>query len=301
MFGIGRPQPVDEYEARGEVERVYHEIRQSLRVRGVNLLFRTWAGYEGFLPVAWDALRPNLETRAFEDAADAVRTAAVRAATPLGPLGARGACGLGESQGWQLSRSLALYHYVNPKLLVLVSAARLALAGERVGGAAAGDPPERIERGEPAAMLPMEMVDEEPDDERLQELFADLKATLDLPSVNSDYRTLALWPDYLAAAWERLKPIVARPEYAAAADELRATSRRLAADLPLPVPLSAEGVREAGADPDALLEKTETFERLLPGLILNVALFSQDWRSPEELRVSPYPAAPRPPQSRSPR
>ena len=28
-------------------------------------------------------------------------------------------------------------------------------------------------------------------------------------SINSDYRTLALWPDYLAAAWARLKPIVA--------------------------------------------------------------------------------------------
>jgi|GEM_PF-6708524 len=68
MFGMGKPRPVDEYEARGETERVYHAIRQTLRVTGVNLNFRTWAFFERFFPVMWDAIRPNAETRAFEEA-----------------------------------------------------------------------------------------------------------------------------------------------------------------------------------------------------------------------------------------
>ena len=70
MFGLGKPKPVAEHEAEGEVERVYHEIKQSLRVTGVNLNFRAWAAYKRFLPAMWDAVRPVAETCAFESGAD---------------------------------------------------------------------------------------------------------------------------------------------------------------------------------------------------------------------------------------
>ena len=40
----------------------------------------------------------------------------------------------------------------------------------------------------------MDMVAEEPEDETVREVFRDIKTTLDLPNINSDYRTLALWP-----------------------------------------------------------------------------------------------------------
>jgi hypothetical protein len=35
---IGKPKPVAEYEATGDIERVYYEIRQVLRVAGANLI-----------------------------------------------------------------------------------------------------------------------------------------------------------------------------------------------------------------------------------------------------------------------
>lgn len=73
-----KAKPVGEREATGDIERVYHEIKQILRVSGVNLNFRTWAGYGKFLPAMWDAIRPNLETRIFEGGADQIRAAAVR-------------------------------------------------------------------------------------------------------------------------------------------------------------------------------------------------------------------------------
>jgi len=130
MFGLGKPKQVTEREAEGEVERVYHEIKQSLRVTGVNLNFRAWAGYEKFFPVMWDAMRPTVETRAFEEAADQVRAEAARAAETLGRLDAASQVQLGESQAYQIKAALDLYHYVNPKLLVFTSAVKLALNGE---------------------------------------------------------------------------------------------------------------------------------------------------------------------------
>ena len=76
----------------------------------------------------------------------------------------------------------------------------------------------------------MEMVDEEPSDKRLRQLFSDIKKTLQLSSINSDYRTLALWPDYLEPAWGALKPVVQTEAYREAAvalgDHARAAADR---------------------------------------------------------------------------
>ncbi len=292
MSVLAKSKEVAEHKARGEIERVYHEIRQTLRVSGVNLNFRTWARYEKFFPAMWDAVRPNLETRAFEYAADEVRARAVRAAEKLGRLGVPGHVQLGDSQLYQIQAALDLYHYVNPKLLVLTSALKLALDGEPIGGSGPGGRVELIELGEPLRMYPMEMVSDESDEE-VRAIFEDIKQTLSLPSVNSDYRTLALWPDYLEAAWRELKPYVAREDYRRFSDELREQARALARSLPYPIPLSRQRVAELGEDADRIIETIDRFEQLLPSLIINIALFELDWRDAEALSRSPFPAAPR--------
>lgn len=297
MLGLGKPTPVAEHEARGEIERVYHEIRQTLRVSGVNLNFRTWAAYGDFLPLMWDALRPNLETLHFQQTADRVREAAAGAAQPFVPLAARRAADLGESQAYHVLASLDLYHDVNPKLLVLTSAVLMSLEGEQIAGSK--EPTTQIARGVPPTMAPMEMEDEKPDDGDLEAIFGDIRETLSLPSINSDYRTLALWPTYLEQMWQRLKPIVQREEYLQAADRLRELSRSLASGLPHPVPLDRAAVEEAGGEADTLIELTRRFEQLLPGLIINISLCLSDWRSGEALAESPFPAPERSPDQRS--
>jgi hypothetical protein len=285
---LSKPKPIAESDAKGEIERVYHEIMQVLRVSGINLNFRTWAGYGQFLPVMWDAIRANLDTRIFEDAADQVRAEAVRMAAQLGRVDVGSRLSLGESQSYQIEKALDLYHYINPKLLVLTSAVRLALVGQQFRGAAQIDF-DLIERGVPAHMYPMELVSDKPDDELVKNTFKDIKRTLSLPSINSDYRTLALWPDYLATGWSGLKPIIQRDEYRQATEELRATAGKLALTLPYAIDISMEKIKEIGEN-EEVLEKTESFEPLLPGLIINIALLELDWHSPEALSRSPFPA-----------
>jgi hypothetical protein len=182
---------------------------------------------------------------------------------------------LGESQRYQVQAALDLYHYVNPKLLVLTSAVRLAVDGETIGGGSAQDV-ERIERGEPPGMYPMELVAEEPDDERLSNLFDDIEKTLGLSTINSDYRTLGLWPDYLGAAWGKLKPLVGDASHKEAADEVRETARASARALPFRVELSRERLADSGEDIDEVVNKTQKFEEILPPLILNIAFFQLD-------------------------
>ena len=291
MFGFGKSSAVAEHEAEGEIERVYHEIGQTLRVTGVNLVFRKWAAQQGLLPVIWDAVRPNVETRAFEQGADELRAEAANAVDALGRLSAASEAALGQSQTYQVRSALELYHYINPKLLLLVAMVRRALDGKTSSGAETSKSMvERIERGVPTRMYAMEMEDAEPDDKRLQELFGDIQQTLSLESINSDYRTLALWLHYLDAVWIKLKPIVVRSEYDQAKASLRNLADNLAAGLPFSVSMERDRIEQADADFEQAVESAASFDRLLPGLILNVALCLQDWRTAEELARSPFPA-----------
>lgn len=291
VFGLTKKKQIEEHEAEGAIERVYHEIRQTLRVSGVNLIFRTLARYDKFLPAMWETLRPNAGTRVFEDAADAVRARAVTEAEALDRLNVPANVRLGESQTYQIKAALDLYHYINPKLLVLVSGMRFALTGgftrEEIEGAKFL---EQIERGIPSRMYPMEMAADEPKDQRLSDLFDDMKETCSLPSINSDYRTLALWPDYLAEAWRRLKPLVRRQDYLGAAEKVRMLARDGARELPYPI-LSRERLSELGEDIDEIGGVIEKFEDILAPLIINIALFELDFHNRERLIGSPFPAA----------
>jgi len=127
MLKHSRPKPIGEQEAKSEIERVYHEIMQTMRVTGVNLNFRTWASWENFLPPLWYAMRPIVGTLAFEQAGDEVRKRTVSEMRALPTVTAFHRAGLGESQAFQVRAALRLYHYINRKLLVFTSAVRLGL------------------------------------------------------------------------------------------------------------------------------------------------------------------------------
>ncbi|HVY61613.1 MAG TPA: halocarboxylic acid dehydrogenase DehI family protein [Planctomycetota bacterium] len=288
-----RHPEVPEAEAGPEVERVYHEARQKLRVTGVPLLFRTWAGFPTFFPRMWDAIRPNIETRAFESAADQLRASAVETAAGLGRIGA--SVPLGESQAYRLRGILDLYHYLNPKLLLVAAAVRLALDGALMGPVVEDIASiELIERGPSPTMHALEMAPEKPDDPRLRAVFADIQRTLETGAVNSNYRSLALFPDYLVAVWARLKPILETESYRRAARVLGLEARSLARSLPHPVPLSLQRLEDLGEDVKGLVRATDDFERVLATLVLNMTLVLLDWNGPEALAASPFPARTRP-------
>src|SRR5881394_1314147 len=101
-IGSSTPEPVSELKAEGDIQRVYHEIRQSLRVTGVNLNFRTWAAFDKFLPAVWDELRPNVETSLFADAAQDLREMALRSAESFRPSELDSHPPLGESRSYQI-------------------------------------------------------------------------------------------------------------------------------------------------------------------------------------------------------
>lgn len=291
MLNFGTAQVIAEHDASDEIDEVYHDIRQTMRVTGVNLIFRTWAGYTNALPIIWKALSPAVSTRAFEQAADQLRARTVDLASSMARLSVPARIALGPSQAYQIEQAVLLYHYINPKLLLLTSALRLAMDPQAPSTDDTQHNPlaERLPRGEPPGMYPMEMVSDEPHDETVATVFKDIKDHYAQAAINSDYRTLALWPDYLAAAWQQLKPHSDEGAYRSAVVELQTYSGILARTLPCPVTLSRTDFDQNVESAAEVKEKTAGFERLLPPLLLNVALMGLDWRSRDVLRHSPFP------------
>lgn len=284
-------EPVAEYEAPDEIDEIYHDIRQTLRVTGVNLVFRALAPYSQALPTIWHEVAPLASRQSFEDASGHLRSKAVQAASSLGALAVRDAVRAGPSQSYQIEQALRLYHYINPKLLLLVAVLRL-VTEDRLSGAERSTTSrlqDSIPRGEPRGMYPMEMVAEEPDDERIAALFREIKAHYALASINSDYRTLALWPDYLAAAWERLKAKSPTSAYSQAVHDLQAEARAQAQTLPLPAGLTAGAFDRRISDAGAVRDKLAAFERVLPPLMLNISLMALEWQPAASLVHSPFP------------
>jgi hypothetical protein len=289
MFGIAKNAPVAEHEAAGETERVYHDVRQVMRVSGVPLTFNTWAAFGKSFPLLWTALRDNAGTYAFEQAADDLRAEAVRGALQLPRIDATAAVPLGASQLYQIGAALALYHYVNPKLLILTAAVRIALdEAEGIPGSPSLDV-RKLPRGVPPRMYPMETVDEDVDEPQTKQMFENIRHTVSVSHVESTYRTLALWPHYAATAWHRLKPVMASPEFIALSASLQRSADALARALPYRVKLARLDIASVGEDDDEFTRVTRHLETLLPTHIVNVALLMLDGTSAEMCLDSPFP------------
>ena len=289
MFGTRKYDPVGEREAEGEIERVYHDVRQVLRVSGIDLNFQTWAAFDQSFPLLWDAVRDNAGTYAFERAADELRAEAARGALQLPRVQATAALTLGPSQLYQIGAALALYHYVHPKLLIVTAAVRIALEDPAgIPGSPTADL-RKLPRGIPERMYPMETVDEGSDEPLIETTFEDIRHTLSIERIGSVYRTLALWPDYLAAGWRALKPIVSDPEYTALTARLQRRADELARTLAYRVKLSRLDIASVGEDDDQFATMTRRFEALLPPLMVDVALLMLEGTSADVCAESPFP------------
>src|SRR5437868_13447080 len=130
---------VDETQADRQTIEIYELVTRKVRVGRVPLLFKALAAERALIP-CWNALRPAIRVRAFEEAADDLRARAARAAVDLG-------CPLIETQlEWagydvdeidQIRGQVDIFHYVDAKLLMAVAVLAEAVSGG-VGGVSRG-------------------------------------------------------------------------------------------------------------------------------------------------------------------
>ena len=289
---MAKLEPVSEQEAQGAVRDIFESVKSTLRVSVVPLMFRAWARRPEFLEAVWRQLEPVLRTRAFETAADRIRERAVDLVDDLAKLAdhlpVMRAAGLSDREIEQVRDTIAVFHYVNPKLLLIAEAVRVAIAEPAAPSREAAQPTPQADMpsGIPAGMVRPAVVDFEAGagSEQIRTILEEMQTLLDLAVPNTDYVALAHYPIYLEMAWRELKPMVQKRSFEAAEAELR----RMAADAVRALPGRGAIDRRLAADMD---EAVRYFARILPGLILNVALLARNLYGPEIARRSPFEVA----------
>ena len=233
--------------------------------------------FEGFYAALWRGMADLYSSDEFDAACDALRQAAEQEAARLSPpilLPVLERTGYSSREVEQIRGFLEIFSHGNMPYLLMATQARLLLEGYELEGGYDVTPRSGQYSIPPGG--PLVLMEAHHADPPTQTLYEDIKSTLGLPFVNTDYRALGRWPSYLRHAWSDLREKVPTPEYSAATEALHARSVSLALDLPNPGRLRCEmlQVSEAAGIQD-LLPVVRLFQWLLPGLILNVAYLRQ--------------------------
>jgi hypothetical protein len=281
---------VDETQADRLTIEAYELITRKLRVSRVPLFFRALAGEKALLP-CWQALRPAVRLRAFEEGADELRARAVKAAVELG-------CPLIETQlEWagydvdeidEIRGQVNVFHYQDVKVLLAVAVLCEALAGTAGGGKETPRGLQRVPRGVPQEMDIIELVPEDANG-TLARVFRSIRTHLGLGAVADDFRALGRWPKYLNIAWDDARKRDDEPRARAAMVDLWVQAEAAVAALPVKVSVSAAQLTAAGADPARVRALTDRFRRAMPGLALDLAHFKVQLDGAEDALDSPFP------------
>jgi len=168
---------------------------------------------------------------------------------------------------------IEIFSHGNMPYLLIATAARLLLEGNEIGTFRSISKPVQSRHG-PAAGGKLVLMEPHHAERQLQALYDDLKSTIGLPFLNTDYRALARWPSYFDVAWRSLKPLIGTPAYDEAVERVHKKAVALVLALPNPGQLTrARLVAAANEDTGAesVLDVVRLFQWLLPGLVVNVA------------------------------
>ncbi|HWC17769.1 MAG TPA: halocarboxylic acid dehydrogenase DehI family protein [Terriglobales bacterium] len=264
---------VREAEASGRTLEIYKEIKASLGVPQVNVIFQALGAYPAFLDLMWQSMQPAMGTQEFFRSAERLRGEAYTRTHNYFSI--PDLCDsirqVHFSTGAQheLTEVVELFHY-NNSLLLLIAAVLLQ---------AFEDGPAQRRTAEVDAEHPVFThapitISEESAPPPIRRIYDDIKRTLGVSVINTDYQAFARFPDFLTMYWNALKPAISSPLYGENRHALRESAMSLATDLPNAPQLTVEHMQDAGLSTEeitAAIHITEEFLELLSGLVMNVA------------------------------
>lgn len=235
-----RLEQIPESEASAGVKAIYNDMRRTMRMPLVNLIYRHMATMNGVLPWAWSLIRPLVLSGAIQGSADRLVAALdVPALTAITAEELRSAK-LDDENLAGVVEVIAAYNRGNTFNLISLTTLRIALDGGQIPD----DP-------RPAELASATELPEIPSIRRATDLDEATVARLDtiarlhgggdvLPSF---YLHLANWPEFLAVVCDHLEPALRDGRVAAAREdacrlaraEALATTPLLATSMPAPV------------------------------------------------------------------
>jgi len=264
---------VREPQATGRVKEIFEDLKRTLGVPLVPLLYKAYAAYPKFLNLHWSAFKPLLQTEEFFELCDRLRADAYTRVQSYFKvpdlrrqmdseelsLGAR----------YELNQDIDLLYFLDAPVLLIAVIQMQAFDGP-VGQTRPIHSAGRI------LMRPRPVVVEETAAPPATcKIYQELKQSFGLPALNLDYRVLARWPDFLRDYWNLLKPMVSSPIYQESTQRVRETALGMAGQIPLPIELTLAQLDDAGvghSDLRSIVQITESLINIFSALMLNITI-----------------------------
>lgn len=265
---------IDPSQAPPEVQACLSDIQDTLGIPWSPANWRAYAMYPAVMQLFWKRLKPATHTEPFLEDTIAITELVYRDINDWYQPGYQ--IDLDDAQRRQIQRELGAFSFGNPQLLIQQIALSKTLAGEVVGQDGNAD----IRRGpHPYRHPEIQLIGEQSADgisADLQRVYRDIKQTLGVPIVNSDYQALARWSAFFMAGWEDIKLWRDRPEYQLLRQAVVQRAEEAASQLRPAVVIGEAEVRDLLDDREEFEQIRQTvqmFNDVLPELIIQDALF----------------------------
>lgn len=213
---------VSENHATPEIASLFADIKETLGVPFVNLIWRHLATIPGGLEMTWSLAKPLYDSKTLNESARALRaqTTLVDRVTPW-PDSVRTSLGLSAQDKSEIVLLLEDYGHANSRALLVLSYLHASLSAESLSGNTDGhkgsyssaliDPLAHVEKNKdslitPARPLPA-TVDLPANVVALIKILNTFGEPMPSPAEPSLYRHLSYWPSFLAAFWLAVEPL----------------------------------------------------------------------------------------------
>lgn len=238
--------PVTEYLAEGALKQRYEAMKAVFQVPWMGVVAMAYAHYRNFYDTLWDGLKPLCASRVFIEAFQYLRRFTEAGVTALDPppIAARlAAIGYAPREIDDIRAMVEVFSHGNFPYLLVATMTRYLLEG----GEMSNDRSVEVFTGRhaPALPVPFVLMESHHVDAPTRAVYEDVKATLKLPFVNTDYRAFARWPSYFAMAWSDLRKVVGTPAHEGLAQVVHDRAFEMARTLPNPGGLTFQALRAA--------------------------------------------------------
>ena len=277
---IPKLNPVPEFAADEDLKVRYEEMKSALQVPWMGVVTMAYAHYRNFYDELWRGLKPLCESSDFVEATRSLRLFVEEEVASLAPQPIRGRLselGYGPREMDAIKDMVEVFSHGNFPYLIIATITRMLLEGNELSGAK-----KAVEsfsgRHAPDVTVPFVLMEMHHAGQPTKTVYEDIKTTIGLPFVNTDYRAFARWPSYFSMAWNDLRPHINTPQYDQLVKLVHEQAKSVVDALPNPGGLLSSSLRNAAqtdAPLDEVLGVAQLFQWLLPGLVTNVAFFRQ--------------------------
>lgn len=253
------------------VKEAYRDVKESLRVSLVDAMFQAFASMPKFLDYAWRRLRPSMLAPPFVEQARKIGEI-VDDGVQSWPVSDHAAAlhsrNYGESDLRKLRETVELFHTMNPKLLIIAQALRVALTGEPIGGGGSSQPPNHVDRDKLVRDfrgLQVPLADEREAPLRVRTIFEEMQRATGLSFVSTEYRAMGAYPDWLEVFWTDSRALATDARRASLCGLIEHAGADAARLLPYPLHVNPADFPEAS-------QVNDVFCSLLPGVIVDAGV-----------------------------